>query len=127
MALLEEEMLYANDVRDQGGERSAWIPGKYLSIFAVKKACAYWFCHNQLREDCWEFYLKLVMIKDILKMVDQPVSKPSEVQIVEAPLTLLLSSLDLPELESPSWVPFKRENKQISCFDNLCDLFYSAC
>ncbi|GKF66724.1 hypothetical protein Tco_0193241, partial [Tanacetum coccineum] len=54
--------------------------------------------------------------------VDQPVSKPSEVQIVEAPLALLLSSLDLPELESPSWVPFKRENRQISRFDNLYDL-----
>ncbi|GKF39082.1 hypothetical protein Tco_0119143, partial [Tanacetum coccineum] len=34
--------------------------------------------------------------------VDQPVSKPSEVQMVEAPLALLLSILDLPELKLPS-------------------------
>ncbi|GJW28325.1 hypothetical protein Tco_0045200, partial [Tanacetum coccineum] len=40
----------------------------------------------------------------------------------EAPLALLLPSLDLPELESLSWVPFDRENRQISSSNNLCDL-----
>ncbi|GJZ35840.1 hypothetical protein Tco_0581657 [Tanacetum coccineum] len=55
-----------------------------------------------------------------------PLSKPFEVEIVEAPLTLLLSSLDLLELELLSWVPFERENKQISSSENLCDLFSSA-
>ncbi|GKE23982.1 hypothetical protein Tco_1435494, partial [Tanacetum coccineum] len=58
--------------------------------------------------------------------VDQPVSKPSEVEIVKAPLALLLSSLDLLELESLSWVPFDRENRQISSSDSLCDLLSST-
>ncbi|GKF73181.1 hypothetical protein Tco_0219513, partial [Tanacetum coccineum] len=31
-----------------------------------------------------------------------------------APLALLLSSLDLPELESLSWVHFERENRSAS-------------
>ncbi|GKD16179.1 hypothetical protein Tco_1205337, partial [Tanacetum coccineum] len=56
----------------------------------------------------------------------QPVSKPSEVEIIEAPLALLLSSLDLLELKSLSWVLFERENRKISSFDNLCDLSASA-
>ncbi|GKA61996.1 hypothetical protein Tco_0761515 [Tanacetum coccineum] len=57
---------------------------------------------------------------------DLTMSKPFEVEIVEAPLALLLSNLDLLELESLSWVPFERENRQISSSDNLCDLFSSA-
>ncbi|GJW67732.1 hypothetical protein Tco_0122156 [Tanacetum coccineum] len=52
--------------------------------------------------------------------------KPSKVEIVEAPLALLISSLDLPELESLYWIHFGKENTQISNFDNLCDLFSSA-
>ncbi|GJR13809.1 putative reverse transcriptase domain-containing protein [Tanacetum coccineum] len=39
--------------------------GSSSSILASGEACAYWFCHYQLGEDCWELYFELIMTKHI--------------------------------------------------------------
>ncbi|GJV62694.1 ribonuclease H-like domain-containing protein [Tanacetum coccineum] len=41
------------------------LRGSSSSILASGEACAYWFCHYQLGEDCWELYFELIMTKHI--------------------------------------------------------------
>ncbi|GKF29069.1 putative ribonuclease H-like domain-containing protein [Tanacetum coccineum] len=41
------------------------LRGSSSSTLASGEACAYWFCHYQLGEDCWELYFQLIMTKHI--------------------------------------------------------------